>query len=1280
MSRFAIPALLLTLAAFLSGQTAPVLTGISPNVATAGDGAFIISASGSNFRQGMSVVFNGTNLGTSFVSPTTLTGVVPAGLITSAGAGTVTVTQTQGFQRFIVYPRLRSLSPSTVIAGAPAFLMDVTGVGFGGGVQIYIQVGQEWIALGGGESGTIRVEVPASLLTQPGAYLVAAVPFCGEVTGGQGAGCPFVGPANTGTLTVTAAVTPTVTELTPRFSLVQAPSLNLEISGSGFAAGVQARWNGAALTSRVNNAGSMTAVVPQGFLLNPGVNKVSIVTPNNLQSNNRNFSVIPYGTAVTPGSAPAGNRELEVTIDGLGFDSGTTAGWQVGQNIARLATTFVRAGQIRARIPASFLAAVGSAAICTIGSFAGDESEGPIVTTDCRLPFRITTGGALTVATSTLPAGNLNTAYAFALQAQGGQLPYRWALTGGNLPAGLSLAANGQVSGTPTGQATANFTVQVTDSSTPPQTATRALSLTIGGPPTFRVSPPALTFTARRGGDNPPPQSLGIFSPTNTRTPIRLAPESTGWLAVRPFTADAPATAGVSVNIAGLAAGTFRGNLAISSSNPPLSLNVPVTLNVIDPGAGRLVPLPPSVRESAVRGGASFDRRIIVSNPGTGSVPFRAEVVFRGGSGWLSAIATAAAATNAAPGIVVLTFNMTGLNAGSYEAELRLIRTDNNEVVSVPVFLLVSAQSQTLLVSQTALEFTGVPDGGAPPAQVFRVLNGGGGSMPWTAEAVTRSGGNWMRVSPASGSASPAAPSPVSVTVDPAGLAPGVYSGTVRLTAPGAGNSPQIVTVLCNVISPGQAVPPSVSTSGVFFLLAGGASGAPAADIVLFNPNPASIRYFTTFETEDDDTWFQLTPSEGQIDANSSATLSVRAQSTGLTPGLRRATVRIGFSDGTIRTAVVTLLVTDPAAGDAPSKSPSREAGATCDNARNLVILVNKPEIGFRAVRSRPTDVEVQLRDCRGEPVDNASLSMRCSDANCDIPLKAAGRGLWTGTFTPSTVNPAVIVTTTAFSLAANGSSRTGQIDTRGSVLANDEARAALPLAIVNSASYQKPGTVTPGSWAAVFGDDLADAQQVAASAPFPNQLGATRIELGGQPLPLLFVDRGQVNALIPRALNPNVPQQLTVIRGERESVPLELGLIPELPALYSTNQAGTGQGAILIANTATLAGPAGPGSQPAERGGFIQIYATGLGAVTNAPPDGAPAPSTPPLATTVATPVVTIGGVEAPVLFSGLAPGLVGLYQINAQVPAGATTGDAVPLVLRIGNATSNTVTIAVR
>jgi uncharacterized protein (TIGR03437 family) len=58
---------------------------------------------------------------------------------------------------------------------------------------------------------------------------------------------------------------------------------------------------------------------------------------------------------------------------------------------------------------------------------------------------------------------------------------------------------------------------------------------------------------------------------------------------------------------------------------------------------------------------------------------------------------------------------------------------------------------------------------------------------------------------------------------------------------------------------------------------------------------------------------------------------------------------------------------------------------------------------------------------------------------------------------------------------------------------------------------------------------------------------------------------------------------------------------------------------------------------------------------------------------------VVQIGGVQATVLFSGLTPGYVGLYQVNAQVPAGASAGNSVPVAVTTGGASSNTVTLAV-
>jgi uncharacterized protein (TIGR03437 family) len=136
------------------------------------------------------------------------------------------------------------------------------------------------------------------------------------------------------------------------------------------------------------------------------------------------------------------------------------------------------------------------------------------------------------------------------------------------------------------------------------------------------------------------------------------------------------------------------------------------------------------------------------------------------------------------------------------------------------------------------------------------------------------------------------------------------------------------------------------------------------------------------------------------------------------------------------------------------------------------------------------------------------------------------------------------------------------------------------------------------------------------------------------------------------------------------------VNLAPVAPAIFSLNSQGTGPGAILDSayNLVDASNPATAGTT------IILIYCTGLGSVSsNQPATGAPA-STTELAQTTATTTVTIGGVTENASFSGLAPGYVGLYQVNALVPAGVAAGSAVPVAITIGGVTSNTVTIVVQ
>ena len=236
------------------------------------------------------------------------------------------------------------------------------------------------------------------------------------------------------------------------------------------------------------------------------------------------------------------------------------------------------------------------------------------------------------------------------------------------------------------------------------------------------------------------------------------------------------------------------------------------------------------------------------------------------------------------------------------------------------------------------------------------------------------------------------------------------------------------------------------------------------------------------------------------------------------------------------------------------------------------------------------------------------------------------------------------------------------------------------PGGVTSSSGFHRPLVVSPGSDPSLFGEGLADEIIVADTVPLPLELGGVSVELNGIPAPLIFVHPLQINFQTPWELQADTKATVVVRNNGDESLPAKVFIAPFNPGIFAINQMGFGQASVLIAGTASLAAPAGTsqGARPVKIGEFISIFATGLGAVDNRPPTGAVTPRSP-LARTKTTPVVTIGGVDALVSFSGLAPDFVGLYQVNAEVAEGTPTGDAVELLLTAGEVPSNQVTIAV-
>ena len=231
------------------------------------------------------------------------------------------------------------------------------------------------------------------------------------------------------------------------------------------------------------------------------------------------------------------------------------------------------------------------------------------------------------------------------------------------------------------------------------------------------------------------------------------------------------------------------------------------------------------------------------------------------------------------------------------------------------------------------------------------------------------------------------------------------------------------------------------------------------------------------------------------------------------------------------------------------------------------------------------------------------------------------------------------------------------------------------PGGIVNAGSYTSP--IAPGSIASAFGTFPVSSPVAAPSVPganWPTTLAGLSMQFGSVPAPLYYVSSDHLNFQVPWEADGPSTAEVTVNANGETSSPQFAAIASYAPSIFAMNGQGTGQGAIIDGNYRLVdtSNPAVPGKT------VIAIYCTGLGAVTNQPATGAPAP-TDVLAETTVKPLVTVGGAQATVLFSGLAPGWVGEYQVNASVPASSQLGQAVPVTLSIGGVQSNTVTIAV-
>jgi hypothetical protein len=350
-------------------------------------------------------------------------------------------------------------------------------------------------------------------------------------------------------------------------------------------------------------------------------------------------------------------------------------------------------------------------------------------------------------------------------------------------------------------------------------------------------------------------------------------------------------------------------NYSVTSSGSTSTASTAVTMNVVG-GSNLLTVSPTSLSFSYTQGASSLP---VAQSISVFTQPSAATFTASAPSeNWLSV-----GAGGTTPGSVPVLVNVAGLAVGTFTGTVT-ISTSATSSVNLPVTLAVLAPAPHLSASPLNEQFS-VVLGSSPATGQLTVSNTGGGTLQFSAQAVSNQG-TWLTLTgSASGQATLSAPGSIDFTTDPSGLAPGLYTGQINVQDENS-TAHAVVNITLGVSQADQMF--TLSQSALTYSAIGGGQMPPAQSFTVSNQGNESLSWTAQAQTLSNPlaplaNWLSISPAGGtSIVGQTGAPVEVFVTPLGLPAGQYYGSVTIRAPDAAIGPQSVLVLLNVTAVGD----------------------------------------------------------------------------------------------------------------------------------------------------------------------------------------------------------------------------------------------------------------------------------------------------------------------------------------------------------------------------